>query len=173
MDLQKMVAEFIGTFTLVFIGCGAAVFTGAMAGGLAGADAIGITGISLAFGLALIGMAYGIGPISGCHINPAVSLGAMVAGRMSIGEMIQYWIGEWFRRRISRSVRVPRGSRLRVCSDVAVCYRDPRFDFGRYAIRDGRACNRSDPGCHSPCRHSGHGRFREPCTLDRPGNYIG
>ena len=94
MDLQKMVAEFIGTFTLVFIGCGAAVFTGAMAGGLAGADAIGITGISLAFGLALIGMAYGIGPISGCHINPAVSLGAMVAGRMSIGEMIQYWIAQ-------------------------------------------------------------------------------
>lgn len=83
--MNKMVAEFIGTFTLVLFGCGAAV--------LAGAD-IGLTGISFAFGLALIGMAYGIGPVSGCHINPAVSIGFVAAGRMSISECIQYIVSQ-------------------------------------------------------------------------------
>ena len=83
--MKKQVAEFIGTFTLVLFGCGSAV--------IAGAD-IGLTGISFAFGLALIAMAYGIGPVSGCHINPAVSLGAVAAGRMSIGEAITYIIAQ-------------------------------------------------------------------------------
>ncbi|WP_331460011.1 aquaporin [Cochlodiniinecator piscidefendens] len=80
-SMNKLIAEFIGTFTLVLFGCGAAVIAG---------DAIGFTGISFAFGLALIGMAYGIGPVSGCHINPAVSLGAVAAGRMEISEAIRY-----------------------------------------------------------------------------------
>ena len=83
--MKKPLAEFIGTFTLVLFGCGSAV--------IAGAD-IGLTGISFAFGLALIGMAYAIGPVSGCHINPAVSLGAVAAGRMSIGEAIPYMIAQ-------------------------------------------------------------------------------
>lgn len=83
--MSKMVAEFIGTFTLVLLGCGSAV--------IAGAD-IGLTGISFAFGLALIGMAYGIGPVSGCHINPAVSLGAVAAGRMQMGEAVRYIIAQ-------------------------------------------------------------------------------
>ncbi len=83
--MQKPLAEFIGTFTLVLFGCGAAV--------IAGAD-IGLTGISFAFGLALIGMAYGIGPVSGCHINPAVTLGVVAAGRMSIAEAIPYMIAQ-------------------------------------------------------------------------------
>ncbi len=83
--MNKLVAEFIGTFTLVLFGCGAAV--------IAGAD-IGLTGISFAFGLALIGMAYGIGPVSGCHINPAVSLGAVAAGRMEMGVAIGYIIAQ-------------------------------------------------------------------------------
>lgn len=88
MDMMKrMIAEAIGTFTLVFLGCGAAVIAGAH-------DIIGIAGISFAFGLALIGMAYGIGPVSGCHINPAVSFGAVVAGRMTVFEMIRYWIAQ-------------------------------------------------------------------------------
>jgi len=79
--MNKMIAEFIGTFTLVLFGCGAAV--------IAGAD-IGLTGISFAFGLALIGMAYGIGPVSGCHINPAVTLGVVAAGRMEMTEAGRY-----------------------------------------------------------------------------------
>ena len=83
--MNKQIAEFIGTFTLVLLGCGSAV--------LAGAD-IGLTGISFAFGLALIAMAYGIGPVSGCHINPAVSLGMVAAGRMSMPEAIKYIIAQ-------------------------------------------------------------------------------
>jgi aquaporin Z len=79
--MHKFLAEFIGTFTLVLFGCGAAV--------IAGAD-IGLTGISFAFGLALIGMAYGIGPVSGCHINPAVTLGVVAAGRMEMTEAARY-----------------------------------------------------------------------------------
>jgi len=83
--MKKPLAEFIGTFTLVLFGCGSAV--------IAGAD-IGLTDISFAFGLALIGMAYGIGPVSGCHINPAVSLAAVVAGRMSMAAAIPYMIAQ-------------------------------------------------------------------------------
>jgi len=83
--MNKQIAEFIGTFTLVLLGCGSAV--------LAGAD-IGLTGISFAFGLALIAMAYGIGPVSCCHINPAVSLGMVAAGRMSMLEAIKYIIAQ-------------------------------------------------------------------------------
>lgn len=83
--IKKQIAEFIGTFTLVLFGCGSAV--------IAGAD-IGLTGISFAFGLALIGMAYAIGPVSGCHINPAVSLGAVAAGRMQLSEAVQYIIAQ-------------------------------------------------------------------------------
>lgn len=83
--MKKAIAEFIGTFTLVLFGCGAAV--------LAGGD-IGLVGISFAFGLALIGMAYAIGPVSGCHINPAVSIGAHLAGRLSLSDMVQYIIAQ-------------------------------------------------------------------------------
>ncbi|MCB2129091.1 MAG: aquaporin Z [Rhodobacteraceae bacterium] len=83
--MSKQLAEFIGTFTLVLFGCGAAV--------IAGGD-IGLTGISFAFGLALLGMAYAIGPVSGCHINPAVSLGAVAAGRMALPEAIGYIVAQ-------------------------------------------------------------------------------
>jgi len=83
--MRKPLAEFISTFTLVLFGCGAAV--------IAGGD-IGLTGISFAFGLALIGMAYGIGSVSGCHINPAVTLGVVASGRMSIAEAVPYIIAQ-------------------------------------------------------------------------------
>lgn len=83
--MQKLLAEFIGTFTLVLFGCGAAVIAGAE---------VGYLGISFAFGLALIAMAYGIGPISGCHINPAVSLGAFIAGRISASDLVTYAIAQ-------------------------------------------------------------------------------
>ena len=83
--MKKPLAEFIGTFTLVLLGCGAAVIAG---------DLIGFAGISFAFGLALIGMAYGIGSVSGCHINPAVTLGVVAAGRMSFADAIPYMIAQ-------------------------------------------------------------------------------
>ncbi|HRP11780.1 MAG TPA: aquaporin Z [Terricaulis sp.] len=83
---KKFTAEFIGTFTLVLFGCGAAV--------LAGFDIVGQLGIAFAFGLAIVAMAYGIGPISGCHVNPAVSFGVWAAGRMSLKEMLTYWVAQ-------------------------------------------------------------------------------
>ena len=84
--LKKLIAEFIGTFTLVLLGCGAAV--------LGGFTIVGQLGIAFAFGLAIVAMAYGIGPISGCHVNPAVSFGACVAGRMTPAEMLLYWAAQ-------------------------------------------------------------------------------
>jgi aquaporin Z len=76
----------VGTFFLVFFGVGTAVVAG---------DKVGIVGIAFAFGLGLVAAAYGIGPISGCHINPAVSLGVFVAGRMKIADLIGYWVGQF------------------------------------------------------------------------------
>jgi len=84
--MSKIVAEFIGTFALVLFGCGAAVL---------GGDHVGQLGIALAFGFAIIALAYGIGPVSGCHVNPAVSLAAFVAGRMNAKEMVLYWIAQF------------------------------------------------------------------------------
>ncbi|MGA7856687.1 MAG: aquaporin [Terracidiphilus sp.] len=84
--MKKILAELVGTFILVLFGCGTAVVAG---------DKVGILGIAFAFGLALVGAAYGIGPISGCHINPAVSLGVWTAGRMSLKDMIGYWVGQF------------------------------------------------------------------------------
>jgi aquaporin Z len=83
--MKKYLAELVGTFILVLFGCGCAVVEGAK---------VGVLGIAIAFGFALIGAAYGIGPISGCHINPAVSLGVWVAGRMKTGDLVGYIIGQ-------------------------------------------------------------------------------
>jgi aquaporin Z len=84
--MKKLVAEFIGTATLVFFGCGSAVLAG---------PEVGQLGIAFAFGLAIVAMAYGIGPISGCHVNPAVSFGAFLSGRMNVTEMVQYWVAQF------------------------------------------------------------------------------
>jgi aquaporin Z len=83
---KKLVAEVIGTFILVFFGCGTAV--------IAGADGAGLTGIALAFGLAIVAAAYGLGAISGAHLNPAVSLGVLSAGRMGAGNFVGYVIAQ-------------------------------------------------------------------------------
>jgi aquaporin Z len=88
--MKKPVAEFIGTFTLVFFGCGAAV----IAGMGSGPTSINVLGIAFAFGLAIVAMAYGIGPISGCHVNPAVSFGVLTAGRMTTSDFIAYVIAQ-------------------------------------------------------------------------------
>jgi aquaporin Z len=87
--IRKLSAEALGTFVLVFGGCGSAIFA-------AGFPALGIgfAGVALAFGLTVLTMAYAVGPISGGHFNPAVSLGLAVAGRFSWGELIPYWIAQ-------------------------------------------------------------------------------
>lgn len=88
--MKKPIAEFIGTFTLVFFGCGAAV----IAGMGHGPTAIDVLGIAFAFGLAIVAMAYGIGPVSGCHVNPAVSFGVLVAGRMTTTDFFAYVVAQ-------------------------------------------------------------------------------
>ena len=82
---MKYAAEMIGTFVLVFAGLSAAVIAGGK---------VGNVGVAMAFGLALLAMAYAVGPISGCHINPAVTLGMLVSGRISIKDTVGYWIAQ-------------------------------------------------------------------------------
>lgn len=87
--MKKYIAEFIGTFTLVFLGCGTAM--------LVGCDAVNGGGYiltALAFGLTIVGMAYCVGNISGCHINPAVSLGVLLSGGMTAKDFIGYVISQ-------------------------------------------------------------------------------
>lgn len=82
---KKLIAEALGTLILVLFGCGSAVLMG---------EQIGMTGIALAFGLAIVAAAYGLGAISGAHLNPAVSLGMVTAGRMSVGEFAGYAVAQ-------------------------------------------------------------------------------
>ena len=81
---NKFFAELLGTFVLVFGGCGTALF-----------GHVGFLGVAIAFGLTVIAMAYGIGHISGAHLNPAVSFGVFVNGRMSLKEMLVYWAAQF------------------------------------------------------------------------------
>lgn len=98
MDLGKRcVAEAIGTFWLVFGGCGSAVLAAAFAGSLDGSTVnlgIGFVGVSFAFGLTVLTMAYAIGHISGCHLNPAVSAGLVAGGRFPAKEFVPYVIAQ-------------------------------------------------------------------------------
>ena len=87
--MNKLSAEFIGTFWLVFGGCGSAVLAAAFP-----EVGIGLSGVSLAFGLTVLTMAYTVGGISGGHFNPAVTLGLAVGGRFEYKDMIGYWIAQ-------------------------------------------------------------------------------
>lgn len=83
--MKCFLAELIGTFVLVFGGVGAAVFAG---------DKIGYMGVALAFGLSLLAMAYTVGPISGCHINPAVTLGMLICGKIKQSDAAVYVVAQ-------------------------------------------------------------------------------
>ena len=85
--MKKYIAECLGTFVLTFLGCGTAMFLGCN-------TPAGVVGTAVAFGLTVIAMAYTIGKISGCHINPAITLGVALSGRMSWKDACGYWVGQ-------------------------------------------------------------------------------
>ena len=89
--MKQYGAEFLGTFWLVLGGCGSAVLAAAFPG-----VGIGLLGVSLAFGLTVLTMAYAIGPISGCHLNPAVSVGLWAAGRFPADKLLGYIVAQVF-----------------------------------------------------------------------------
>ena len=167
--MKKAIAEFIGTFTLVLFGCGAAV----IAGPAVGATTVGVLGIAFAFGLAIVAMAYGIGRISGCHVNPAVSLGVYVAGRMTRRRLhhlldragarrhrrgagaVHHHVGQgvglgrrprrqWLGRGLSRRLQSALGPHLRAGRDLPVRGRHPRRDPQGRDRRLRRARHRPD-----------------------------
>jgi len=89
----KFVAELVGTFGLVLFGCGAAAVAGADT--LAGLSGLGLLGIALAFGLSVVVFAYAIGGITGCHINPAVTIAMLFNGKISPGDAIAYIVAQF------------------------------------------------------------------------------
>ena len=99
MDVsRKFVAELIGTFWLVFAGCGSALLAAGFTTGPEPTDlhvGIGFLGVAFAFGLTVVSMAYGIGHISGAHLNPAVTLGAFLAGRIHVKDIVPYFIAQF------------------------------------------------------------------------------
>ena len=92
---KKLIAEFFGTFWLVFGGCGAAIFASQIAPSATGGQlGILLLGVALAFGLTVLTMAYAVGHISGGHFNPAVSFGLMAGGRFSGKELLPYVVAQ-------------------------------------------------------------------------------
>ena len=85
--MKKYFAEMVGTFVLTLLGCGTAMFLGCN-------TPAGVVGTAVAFGLAVVAMAYTIGGISGCHINPAITLGVALSGRMTWKDACGYWCGQ-------------------------------------------------------------------------------
>ena len=85
---KKLFAELIGTFVLTLLGCGTAMFLGC-------ATPAGVVGTAIAFGLTVVAMAYTIGGITGCHINPAITFAVALSGRMTWKEACIYWIGQF------------------------------------------------------------------------------
>jgi aquaporin Z len=96
VNIRKLVAESVGTFFLVFFAVGVATLSFGPGFNKAGlSTSAGVVATALAFGLVLLALAYAIGPLSGCHINPAVTIGFVVSGRMRINEAVGYWVAQF------------------------------------------------------------------------------
>jgi aquaporin Z len=122
--MKKYLAEFIGTFSLVLFGCGAAVVAGKTIP-ITVADAptgIGLLGISLAFGFAVVVMAYAIGPISGCHINPAITIAMLVVKKISFKDAAGYIVAQLA------------GATVAALALLEIQKGAPGFSMGEYAL---------------------------------------
>jgi aquaporin Z len=117
--MKKLLAELIGTFALVLFGCGAAVVSGISTTGPSG---IGLLGISFAFGLAVVAMAYAIGGITGCHINPAITVAMLVAGKIKTADAVNYIIGQML------------GATLGAAVLYVILKGAPGFEMGEWAL---------------------------------------
>lgn len=100
--MKKYLAEMIGTMVLVLMGCGSAIFAGDAAGAVS--TGVGTLGVAMAFGLSVVAMAYTIGGISGCHINPAITLGVFLSGRMNGKDAAMYMLFQVFGAIIGSSI---------------------------------------------------------------------
>src|SRR5262245_43733098 len=130
MEMKKYAAEAIGTFWLTFAGCGSAV----IAAGFPQVG-IGLVGVSLAFGLSVVTMAYAIGHISGCHLNPAVTVGLAAGGRFPTGQILPYVIAQVVGAIVASAVL------------YAIASGAPGFDLGKGFAANGY-------GAHSPGQYS-------------------
>ena len=168
--MTKYFAEGIGTMFLVLLACGSAVLAG---------PSIGVLGIGLCFGLVLLGLCYAIGNISGCHVNPAVSLAMLFTGRMKAGECAGYIVSQLIGATIGAGLVAARprgparrhhrhGSAGRRSAVVLLHLRDSlRYGCQARRRQPGRCCHRSRS---RPCEHRGHTRGQllgEPRTFLR------
>ena len=188
----KFTAEFFGTLVLVLMGCGSAVIAGAN-----GTSGVGLLGIAFAFGLSVVAMAYAIGHISGCHINPAISIGMVVAGRMKASEAAIYIVAqilgaiagagllfliasgkdgymvtgaEWLWRSIAGRLQLNVGFCGRNYIYLHIPVRDIwRNLYKKYSRGLCRPFNRFKFSADTYCRHTNYRRLGKPCTQHRPG----
>ena len=130
MDIKKYAAETIGTFWLTFAGCGSAV----IAAGFPQVG-IGLVGVSLAFGLSVVTMAYAIGHVSGCHLNPAVTVGLAAGGRFPAGQILPYVVAQVL------------GAVVAAWLLYVIASGAPAFDVGKGFASNGY-------GAHSPGQYS-------------------
>ena len=112
--MKKYLAELVGTFVLTFLGCGTAVSLNR------GSDTASVVGTAIAFGLSVVAMAYCIGGISGCHINPAITFGVLLSGRMTTKDAIGYWVGQFI------------GGVLAACCLAAIVGMEPSLALGTH-----------------------------------------
>src|SRR3954447_24652207 len=130
MDSRKLAAEGIGTFWLTFAGCGSAVIAASFP-----EVGIGLLGVALAFGLTVLTMAYAIGHISGCHLNPAVTVGLAAGGRFPRQDILPYIVSQVI------------GAIIATAALYAIAVGSPAFDLDKGFAANGY-------GAHSPAQYS-------------------
>ena len=154
-----------GTMVLVLMGCGSAVFAGNAAGAVS--EGVGTLGVAFAFGLSVIAMAYTIGKISGCHINPAITFGVWLSGRMGGKDAAMYMLFQVIGAVIGSAVLFHRRIRVHIHLRARGARNHRQQERSR---RLRRTCNRTHPRAHPHCLHTYNRHFSQPCQEHRTGN---